>query len=105
GLLSKELATILQTVPIEFTPSDYEYKGPDEEKLKSLFAELEFRTLTQRVFKENIQKPKIAVSEQLELSTRQEEVVEVDLPEETSPIAVPDQLANTINTIHDSHKV
>lgn len=105
GLLSKELATILQTVPIEFTPSDYEYKGPDEEKLKSLFAELEFRTLTQRVFKENIQKPKIAVSEQLGLFTGQEEVVEVELPEETSPIAVPDQLDNIINTIHDYHKV
>jgi len=105
GLLSKELATILQTVPIEFNPSEYEYKGPDEEKLKALFAELEFRTLTQRVFKEAIQKPKVAVSEQLGLFTGQEEVVEINTPEETPPIAAPDQLDNITNTVHDYHRI
>src|SRR5690606_6670806 len=105
GLLSKELATILQSVPIEFTPADYFYKGPDEEKLKALFAELEFRTLTQRVFKESIQKPKIAVSEQLGLFTGQEEVVEIEIPEETPPIAVPDRLDNIINTAHSYHRI
>src|SRR5690606_9156307 len=104
GLLSKELATIMQDVPIEFNPEDYAYKGPDAETLKALFAELEFRTLTQRVFKENIQKPKVAVSEQLGLFTGQEETdPEIDLPDEVPPIAAPDQLDNILNSVHDYH--
>ena len=104
GLLSKELATIMQDVPIEFNPGEYEYKGPDADKLKALFAELEFRTLTQRVFKENIQKPKVAVSEQLGLFTGPEIEPEVEVPEEeASPIAAPDQLDNILNSVHDYH--
>lgn len=104
GLLSKELATIKQDVPIEFNPEDYAYNGPDAETLKALFAELEFRTLTQRLFKENIQKPKVAVSEQLGLFTGQEETdPEIDLPDEVPPIAAPDQLDNILNSVHDYH--
>src|SRR5690606_27395309 len=81
-----------------------EYKGPDADKLKALFAELEFRTLTQRVFKENIQKPKVAVSEQLGLFTGPEIEPEVEVPEEeASPIAAPDQLDNILNSVHDYH--
>src|SRR5690606_1670438 len=101
GLLSKELATIIQDVPIEFNPDDYEYTGPDPDKLKALFAELEFRTLTQRVFKENLQKPKVAVSEQLGLFSGQEEEPELEVVDETPPIAVADQLDTIINSIHD----
>lgn len=103
GLLSKELATIIQDVPIEFNPDDYEYTGPDPDKLKALFAELEFRTLTQRVFKENLQKPKVAVSEQLGLFSGQEEEPELEVVDETPPIAVADQLDTIINSIHDYH--
>src|SRR5690606_28052859 len=101
GLLSKRLATILQTVPIDFNPSDYAYEGPDEEKLKAIFAELEFRTLTQRVFKEIIKKPTIQVSEQLGLFTGQETEPEVELPEEAPAIVAPDQLDNILNSVHD----
>ena len=105
GLLSKELATILQTVPIEFIPADYVYEGPDGEKLKALFAELEFRTLTQRVFKENIKKPTMAVNEQLGLFPGQAAEPQVEIPEETPPTAVPDQLDNILNSVHDYHKI
>ncbi|MEX2592823.1 MAG: DNA polymerase I [Anditalea sp.] len=104
GLLSKELATIMQTVPIDFNPSDYTYNGPDEQKLKALFAELEFRTLTQRVFKEAIKKPKIQVNEQLGLFTGQEAEQE-ELTEEAPPIAEPDQVDNIHTTVHDYHKI
>ena len=50
GLMSKELATIHLTVPVDFDEEKFEYTGPDEEKLKALFDELEFRTLAQRIF-------------------------------------------------------
>jgi DNA polymerase-1 len=105
GLLSKRLATILQTVPIDFNPSDYAYEGPDEEKLKAIFAELEFRTLTQRVFKETIKKPTIQVSEQLALFTGQETEPEIELPEEAPAITAPDQLDNILNSVHDYHRI
>jgi len=50
GLLSKELATIETAVPLEIDYNAMEYTGPDENKLKSIFSELEFRTITQRLF-------------------------------------------------------
>lgn len=105
GLLSKELATIIQNVPLDFNPSEYIYEGPDEQKLKALFAELEFRTLTQRVFKEAIKKPKVQVSEQLGLFTGQEVGTGQEIAEEVSPITPPDQLDNIHNTVHDYHKI
>jgi len=84
GLLSKELATINQEVPIEFKPEDYTYDGPNEEKLKALFAELEFRALTKRVFNESVKQPKINVNEQLGLFTGQDEkVIQKESTEET----------------------
>lgn len=50
GLLSKDLATIKIDVPVDYSFDEMEYKGPDEEKVKKLFEELEFRTLTKRIF-------------------------------------------------------
>lgn len=52
GILSKKLATIDIDVPIDFDGDALEYTGPDEEKLKALFDDLEFRTIKQRVFGE-----------------------------------------------------
>ncbi|MDX1627624.1 MAG: DNA polymerase I [Fulvivirga sp.] len=56
GILSKELATINTEVPIDFNEKDLVYDGPDEEKLKPIFEELEFRTIMKRVFGEEMQK-------------------------------------------------
>lgn len=50
ALLSKRLATIILDVPIDFEPQMLAYTGPNEEKLKPLFDELEFRTFAQRLF-------------------------------------------------------
>ena len=50
GLLSKKLATIHIDVPIEFSYEQTKYEGPNEDALRSIFAELEFRTLMNRVF-------------------------------------------------------
>ncbi len=50
ALLSKQLATIILDVPIEFEEDKLIMAPPDKEKLKQLFDELEFRTFAQRVF-------------------------------------------------------
>ncbi len=48
-MLSKKLATIELNVPVEFDERDLEKKDPDNEKLISLFEELEFRTVAARI--------------------------------------------------------
>ncbi len=48
--LSKQLATIVLDVPIEVTWDDLVLSPRDEEALKTLFNEFEFRTLTKRLF-------------------------------------------------------
>ena len=50
AFLSKQLATIMLDVPIEYDFADMEYKGPDPVKLKAIFNELEFKALSQRIF-------------------------------------------------------
>ncbi len=50
ALLSKELATIILDVPIEVTWDDLILSPRDEDALKTLFNEFEFRTLTKRLF-------------------------------------------------------
>ncbi len=52
GILSKELATIKIDVPVDFHEEELRYDGIDEEKLRAIFTELEFRTLAARIFKE-----------------------------------------------------
>jgi DNA polymerase-1 len=106
GVLSKELATIRQDVPVEFDEVSLRYEGPNEEKLKALFAELEFRALTQRVFGESIKKPKINVSDQLGLFTGNADAPAEEIPmEEVSPLPVSQLHDNILTTAHDYHKV
>ncbi|MGV6813036.1 MAG: DNA polymerase I [Brevirhabdus sp.] len=47
--LSRELVTLKQDVPLDFTLDDLEVKEPDPETLLSFLTEMEFRTLTKRV--------------------------------------------------------
>lgn len=49
ALMSRDLATIILDVPIDFEEEKLIMKAPDETKLKRLFDELEFRTFAQRV--------------------------------------------------------
>jgi DNA polymerase-1 len=49
ALMSKQLATIILNVPIEFDASKLIMERPDEARLKKLFDELEFRTFAQRL--------------------------------------------------------
>ena len=49
GLLSKELATIMLSVPVDFHEESLRLTEVDKEKLSSLLDELEFRTLRRRM--------------------------------------------------------
>ncbi len=49
AVLSKKLATIMLDVPIEWDEKATERSEPDQEKLKEIFTELEFRTLGKRI--------------------------------------------------------
>lgn len=105
GLLSKELATIKIDVPVDFDEVALRYDGPDEEKLKAIFAELEFRILTQRVFGEKMKKPQVKVSEQLGLFSGMETEVKEEEFVEESPIPAPVLHDSILTTAHDYHKV
>ena len=47
GVLSKQLATILLDVPVQFDAKDYELSKPDTEAVSTLFEELEFRRIAE----------------------------------------------------------
>lgn len=56
-LFSKFLATIKIDVPIELKMDELVREDPDEESLRKIFEELEFRTLMDRVFKTEKKQP------------------------------------------------
>ena len=51
GLLSKQLATIMLDVPVEFDEKDFEMSEPDIQEVTKIFEELEFRRLTDNFIK------------------------------------------------------
>lgn len=51
GLLSKELATIMLDVPVDFNEKDFEMSQPDVQAVSTIFEELEFRRLTDNFLK------------------------------------------------------
>lgn len=107
GILSKELATIIQDVPIEYHADDFTVEPPNEENLKALFAELEFKTLTKRVFGEGVKKSKVKVDEQLGLFTGNDNKADTptEIPEQAPPIAETEALDTIFSRPHDYHKV
>lgn len=51
GLLSKQLATIITDVPIEFDEQSLMMEQPDLEKIQEIFQDLEFRRLSEQVIR------------------------------------------------------
>ena len=51
GLLSKQLATILLDVPIEYNLESFKVEQPNVDRIKELFAELEFKRMTETFLK------------------------------------------------------
>jgi DNA polymerase-1 len=54
ALLSKELATINCEVPVKFNAEEVILEEPNREALREIFAELEFRTMSERILGEKI---------------------------------------------------
>jgi DNA polymerase-1 len=54
ALMSKKLATIITSVPVEFHEENFKVKELDKEKLRDIFSELEFKTLGRRILGEEI---------------------------------------------------
>ena len=88
--MSYFLATICTEVPIDLNLDDLVMQSPDEEKLASLFAELEFKSLTNRILKKPENKPK---TQNLELS----------LFEEFAPVGTVEQKNTSILTLKTTH--
>ncbi len=95
GILSKELATIHTSVPLGFDIAQSYYRGPDENRLKAIFQELEFRTLSQRVFGETMQKP----AAQTSLFERHQH------PPTTESLPTDSPLSTLENTPHEYHLI
>ena len=51
GLLSKKLATIILDVPIEYDLKSFKFQNPDENKIKEIFRDLEFKRMTENFMK------------------------------------------------------
>ena len=49
AIMSKKLATIITTVPVEFHEEDFRLKEWNKEELTAVFAELEFKTIGKRI--------------------------------------------------------
>ena len=54
AMMSKKLATIITSVPVEFHEENYKLSDPNKEVLKEIFSELEFRTIGKRILGEDI---------------------------------------------------
>ncbi|PKR82055.1 DNA polymerase I [Brumimicrobium salinarum] len=54
GKMSKSLATIITDVDVKFDPEDLEICPHDEDKIREIFTELEFRSLAKRVLGEEL---------------------------------------------------
>lgn len=54
GFMSKELATIITDVQVEFDEELLEHNDPNPDKIREIFAELEFKGFTQRILGEEL---------------------------------------------------
>ena len=108
GLQSKQLVTIITDVPIEFDAEDLRVEAKDEEAIKSLFEELEFRALLPRVLasKSNTQEKKVTVETEEKV---QRDGGQMDLFSSTeSVLKEPKSIPNNyklITTIDEANKV
>ena len=103
ALLSKRLARIICDVPIDFDEKVFITEEPNEEAIKELFSELEFRTLLKRVTGDEIQKTAAVAAatgtSQTDLFGQVEEMaaVQADSPTAYQTIETADHLYQLVN--------
>lgn len=76
AIMSKQLATIILDVPIEWNEEELRLKEPDRQRLKELLDELEFRTFAKRVFTDLSLKDTAKQQSIGDLFSSQEETIE-----------------------------
>jgi DNA polymerase-1 len=106
ALMSKLLATIILDVPIELDFSELEYTTPRVERLKAVFDELEFKTLTQRVFTDiDLQKSGVSIGKKpisdMGLFSSFEEVQPIDNKQNNHSIHTSEKNYVLIDTIKE----
>ena len=98
ALLSKNLATIILDVPVEFEEEEFKVAEPDTDALKKLFDELEFRNFAKRFFTDH------SLNEVDRKQGIQAELfMKNDIEQEDTTIA--GELKSLQNTKHDYHLV
>jgi len=95
--LSKSLATIITDLPVEFNEESLLREEPNKERINQLFTELEFRTLTKRVFQETMSAP-VSVQGDLFSSSSSAASSSPLLPNKTETLVI---LKNIDSTKHD----
>ncbi|MEK4222787.1 DNA polymerase I [Bacillus sp. FSL W8-0116] len=70
ALMSKELATIKRDAPLGITVDELEYQGPDWEKVQSIYKELGFQSLLEKI--DQTQETEVQPLEKLEYQTVEE---------------------------------
>jgi DNA polymerase I len=93
AIQSKQLATIITEVPIEFEPDSLTTDQPDMELLSTLFEELEFRTFAKRMYADALQQSRPAA---------QNTKSEPDLFSNLDPQEVQEMMASDKKTIQDT---
>lgn len=113
-LLSKDLATIRRDVPMDETPDSLTVGKVNEEKLFSIFKELEFRTLSERIKRriadENTSESKGGSAKvSKKASSSQPSLFDFDNEEESAEVAMskiePDSLGKGCVVISDSEGI
>lgn len=128
GLLSKELATIMLEVPVDFVEEDLRLTEVNKELLSPLLDELEFRTLRRRLLGEETNSEQLSVNSK-QVSTTTKKVLapsgQMDMfasfaPEKQLDIfsqndnafepsiergTPPEQKSNIYNTVHQYHLI
>ena len=105
GLLSKKLATIDTQVPINIEVESLVRKEPNEEKLKEVFTELEFRTMAKRLFGTDVSAaPAVSSTGQKDLFGSAEETTEVESLKTISDIECEYKVLNTKSEVEEALK-
>ena len=100
ALMSKHLARIVIDAPIEFNEADFKKDPADEEAIKKLFAELEFRTLAKRVLGQSVTSTAEKVVQAPKPSTGGQTDLFAQVSEEASEQPAETGMGNLANSDH-----
>ncbi len=109
ALMSKKLATIITSVPVEFHEEDFRVKDLNKDGLREVFGDLEFRTLGKRILGEEISIGESVVEKKVPAGVQQDlfgNVVESSVTPDSNTAADAENLPvhkaekNIINTPH-----